>query len=175
MLKVYFFEDKENRLTLNDLSAFCYSFIKTFCPKRPIISTTKNGKPYLKYATNFHFSIAHSKNAAAIAVSDKEVGVDIEKFRIFDKRVAERVLLSDLTDNMDLLKLWTKCEAAIKQKGLRLRDIKNIVVNTNINDIHTFEYREFVVSVYNGTKEEPVFSEIEEEEATKLLENTMLL
>lgn len=175
MLKVYFFEDTENRLSRADISAFCYSFIKTFCPKRPIISTTKNGKPYLKYAANLHFSISHSKNGAVIAVSDKEVGVDIEKFRIFDKRVAERVLLSDLTDNMDLLKLWTKCEAAIKQKGLKIRDIKNIVVNTNVNDIHTFEHNNFVISVYNGTTEQPLFLEIDKEEATKLLENNLLV
>lgn len=54
---------------------------------------TPQGKPYLKNDRNFHFSISHTGNYAAIACAGYEIGMDIEQIdRPLDRRrIAETV------------------------------------------------------------------------------------
>ena len=47
----------------------------------------KNGKPYFK-ETPF-FNISHSGNIVAVAISDKEVGVDVQKETVVSKQVMD--------------------------------------------------------------------------------------
>ncbi len=43
-----------------------------------VFAKGKYGKPYLKDYPDFHFSLSHSKERAFCAVSDKEIGCDIQ-------------------------------------------------------------------------------------------------
>lgn len=89
------------------------------------------GKPYLLGFPDFQFNISHTRNAIAIAISQKEVGVDIEKIKTADLKIAERFftkceldyILSEKTQKEALFyEIWTKKEAYIKWigKGLSL-------------------------------------------------------
>lgn len=49
-----------------------------------------DGKPYLPAYPQFHFSISHSGDYAVCAVSEKEVGVDIQEIRPVKTDIAKR-------------------------------------------------------------------------------------
>ena len=89
----------------------------------------KNGAPYL--TDGRHLSISHSKDIAAIAVSSKPVGIDLEYFHEKIVRIAPRFLhLKESLDlNMNknknihyLSQIWTAKEALYKvfhKKGIQ--------------------------------------------------------
>lgn len=88
------------------------------------IKTSSNGKPY---TDKYKFSISHCKGLVCVAISDKEVGVDIEcetTLRNWD-RLSRRVLTKEEkesfnTDNKTMTINWTKKEAVFKLLGDRV-------------------------------------------------------
>ncbi len=52
----------------------------------------RNGKPYFPQAPELHFSLSHSGEYAMLAVSDAEIGCDVERIRHADERLLKRVL-----------------------------------------------------------------------------------
>lgn len=88
-----------------------------------------HGKPFLK-SKQFQYNISNSYDLVILAVSDQEVGVDIEKLRPFTyKRITraftdnELNYLSNLDESVEgdeTLKLWTIKEAALKLVGTGL-------------------------------------------------------
>ncbi len=55
------------------------------------IATGPQGKPYIKGLSDFSFNLSHSGDMAVIAVSDREVGVDIQKLKHFKDSLVEHV------------------------------------------------------------------------------------
>ncbi len=88
------------------------------------IKIDKNGKPY---ADGIYFNISHSGDICMVAVSDKEVGLDVEQIvpREWEKlsnrfyTEEERKRVSSLES---FLVLWTKKESLIKYLGETLGD-----------------------------------------------------
>lgn len=81
----------------------------------------ENGKPYLKDNSSF-FSISHSDSTVICIVSDKEVGIDIEKIRSYDHKLLTLLNIPDCSDE-DFFKEWTQREAYIKCYGMNLQSI----------------------------------------------------
>ncbi len=84
------------------------------------IVTGPQGKPYIKGLSDFSFNLSHSGDMAVIAVSDREVGVDIQKLKHFKDSLVDHVfniedselvkeLMAELTD--------TGLEAGAAQHG----------------------------------------------------------
>ena len=57
-------------------------------------SKAQSGKPYFASLPNWHFNISHTKRWVAIAISDQEVGIDVEGIRSYKKEVAKRFFSS---------------------------------------------------------------------------------
>lgn len=103
---------------------------------------TGYGKPYLSDYPNVHFNISHSGKYVACAVSDKPIGIDIQKICECDFDVAKRVCnekeLKQIENSEDkaseFTKLWTQKEAVLKMigTGIAYGDIKNCLDNHNI-------------------------------------------
>lgn len=96
-----------------------------------IFETNQWGKPYLKYHRSVHFSISHSGIWAVCAVSDHNVGVDVELPRCtlavakrhFCPSEVEGLNQLDRLQQADALnRLWTAKESFLKMlgKGLTL-------------------------------------------------------
>ena len=111
------------------------SFLGEDADKEIIIS--EKGKPYLKAHPNVHFSLSHSGSLALCAVSDKNIGADVQQIcdfnedickRYFLKTEAEYVLNAKTTNEKKerFFRLWTIKEATVKMTGEGLSGFKNI-------------------------------------------------
>ena len=91
------------------------------------IAVGEKGKPYFLYNESLHFSISHTKSHIAIALHDKEIGIDIENTRKCNLNLAKRyfhpeeyIYLSSLPkEEQDeaFTKIWTQKEAFVKCTG----------------------------------------------------------
>ena len=91
------------------------------------ISIAEGGKPYLVSEPGVHFSLSHSADWAVCAVSDRPVGVDIERCEPGRRDVAARFFhkeevryLNSLLPSMReqaFYKLWTLKESFVKTTG----------------------------------------------------------
>ena len=107
-------------------------------------------KPYMPDYPDIHFNISHSGEYVALAVSQKPVGVDIEKIKEYNYDVAKRVCnereLKQLEESNDkasyFIKLWTQKEAVLKMKGIGIAkgDIKNCLNNQNVESERIEDY-----------------------------------
>ena len=98
------------------------------------ISYNKYGAPILN--NNKCISISHSNNLAAIIISDKKVGIDIEKIskkplKIADKFISENDNIS--MDTNDTCLAWSAKEAIYKLYEIGGLDFKNDILIQNIN------------------------------------------
>ncbi len=90
---------------------------------------TIKGKPFLK-DSNVHFNISHSGDWVVLAVADIDVGIDVEKIRPINYRIATRFfskqensLLEKQEDNNKLnlfFDFWTLKESFLKLLGTGL-------------------------------------------------------
>ncbi len=105
----------------------------------------KNGKPSFITNDSLHFNISHSGNYIVCAVCNSDIGIDVERVRNVNLRIAERYFSShELTDLMNLepdermdyfIRLWTIKESYLKALGTGLTMKLNsftIVQNQNI-------------------------------------------
>ena len=90
-----------------------------------VFKTLENGKPYAENLS-IHFNISHSGDMVICAVSDEPVGVDIEKIREIDLKVAHRVFNDKECDYVfkdkekaraRFFEIWTRHEAYAKLSG----------------------------------------------------------
>ena len=94
----------------------------------------KYGKTYLKN-NNLFFNISHSFDYVISVVSDKEIGIDIEKIRKtpikvinqFATEIEKKYILSS-NNNVEerIFKIYTLKEAYFKMLGLNLNNILNV-------------------------------------------------
>ena len=76
------------------------------------------------------FSISHCKNAIAVALSDRPVGVDVESFRHAEEPLLKRTMNPDeqlevrtaANSAEAFTRLWTRKEAVLKLRGTGLVD-----------------------------------------------------
>lgn len=107
----------------------------------------RKGKPYLKDYPEVYFNLSHSGNVVVLAMSDKEVGIDIQEQRKVEKKVAgrffhekETALLNEIKTTDEWLQLfyhiWTGKEAYIKYTGAGMsQDLQDFIVDVKNNRI----------------------------------------
>jgi len=135
------------------------------CQKNNIKNDTINfdrdqdGKPYIKTCRDFQYNVSHTRNAVVVAMADCGVGVDIERIKPIDYKIADRFFSdneqkyiknqSDETDKR-FYEIWTKKEAYIKYKGTGLPllnsaiDVFDPVIS---NRIQTIEKDGYMISI----------------------------
>lgn len=86
------------------------------------------GKPYLKDYPYIQFSLSHSGNVAVLALSDSEVGLDVQEYRGYNEKIANRFyhekeikMLESVSEPEKkerlFYKIWTCKESYIKYTG----------------------------------------------------------
>lgn len=113
------------------------------------------GKPFLADLEGVHFNLSHAGDYAAVAFSDCQVGIDIERIRKAKERVARRFFCPEeylylkkcpvLKQDRVFTELWTKKESYIKAVGegmhLPLADFS--VLKDGIGENGEFLFRTF--------------------------------
>lgn len=110
------------------------------------------GKPYLKNS-NIYFNISHDKDICVIAISEKEIGVDIEYLN-YNQQVINKYFFDEEKNIMvnsnklkyDFTKIWVKKEAYLKMMGTGLNYGKENINTTKIRADIT-EYDNFLIAV----------------------------
>ncbi len=122
------------------------------------ISRDKNDKPYFKNHPDFHFNISHSEDLIAVAFSSSPVGVDIEKLRDVNLKIAERRFCEEekafIKNNQDFFYVWTRKEAYLKRTGQGLRRSLSSFCVLESNSIKTFKADDYIVSVCSDSVED---------------------
>lgn len=88
----------------------------------------KMGKPYLKDEQGVFFNISHTKGVVACGISDRKIGIDVERVRRFNEAVVRKActkreqeyVFSGADDRERALRfcrLWTLKESYIKAIG----------------------------------------------------------
>jgi len=87
----------------------------------------EKGKPHIGNFENVHFNISHSGHYVVCAVATAEIGIDVERVRKVNLRIAERFFSpSEIRDLMELqdedrmnyfITLWTIKESYLKAIG----------------------------------------------------------
>lgn len=94
-----------------------------------VIFENNYGKPYLRDYPNVHYNISHTRGVIVCALSDKPVGVDIEKVKSFNSRIVGRFYTKNEQDYVyatqdgqedRFTEIWSKKEAYVKWLGLGL-------------------------------------------------------
>lgn len=121
-----------------------------------------------------HFSITHTRDLAAVAVSDSPVGVDAENICAFHERWKDETALQGFANKIlsagenskDLLALWLKKESLYKMKGEGAFRPK--AIDTSGTEYILCEYRGNALAVCGNNLSAVRFYEIEVGEITQL-------
>ena len=131
MLKIYEYKDISSKEALEK------SLAKHHITHYELVYN-EYGKPYLK-DNAVYFNISHTKNIIVVAVSDKEVGVDIQykcyRPRVKDKYFTkeEKAYIDNSLDKEDAFTaIWVKKEAYLKMIGQGLSYGLNNVDTTKL-------------------------------------------
>ena len=133
----FHFDDDKKRIVAGEMLA--RMVISDRCGVSPdsiVFKTGANGKPYAE-KLQVEFNISHSGDFVVCAVSDRPVGIDIEKVRPINLRIAKKICTPDeiqylfghiptedefiITEDREILErffsLWTRNEAYGKCTG----------------------------------------------------------
>ena len=135
------------------LSSWALSRFKGIKPGEAVISYGKNGKPFLESHPDIHFNISHSGEYVVCAVADHEVGIDVERVRAYNHRVAERFFSKAELADLEALEgenrlnyffvLWTIKESYLKALGRGLtKSLSSFTVAGNGNGYYISENSE---------------------------------
>lgn len=117
----------------------------------------ENGKPYFKHYPSFNFNISHSENILAVAFSDSPVGIDVEKIRDVNLKIAQKYFSEEekklAHNNDDFFYVWTRKEAYIKQSGKGLSVPLSSFCSLENENIKTFKFDRFVISICGETED----------------------
>lgn len=134
------------------------------------IEKDSKGKPYF-VNSNIFFNISHCENKVLIAISDEEVGIDIQKIKIIDElkldKLSRRVYNDNdynyfnIDDNVTFTQIWTIKEAFLKCTGIGLvNNFHDIYIDYIKKEIFygkylgykyiTFEHDMFLISVVSN-------------------------
>ncbi len=132
-----------------DSKSFLESILNKYHIKNDICYN-EYGKPYIK-GNPIYFNISHSKEYTVIAISDQEIGVDIEHLTYKKKllnKIANEEEIKAIKNEHDWTKLWVKKESYVKYLGMGLSyGLKNVDTINNHN-FRVKKYKKYYICVY---------------------------
>ena len=134
-----------------------------------IFRTNLYGKPYLANTNlNIFFNISHTSDCVICAISDNEVGVDIEKIGevpediiddVLSKKEKNSLSLLDKTENSKRARLffsfWTQKEAYVKYTGKGIIEGLNEIdtYSSLFYNCHSFFLNDYSISLYSHVED----------------------
>ena len=111
----------------------------------------EHGKPYLENNELF-FNISHSGIYTILGISDKEIGVDIEKIKEVKDNLINKICSEKekrlIKTPEDFTLIWVKKESYVKYLGIGLSYGLENVDTTKINNFIIKKLDNYYISVY---------------------------
>lgn len=147
--------DIDKKMSVISYLLLLYALRENYGINVPKMSYGRYGKPYLTDYPDIYFNISHCPKGCVCAVSDKEIGVDIQDIRPFSWDIAKRVccenelkMLEHADDRaMVFTKIWSMKESYVKMTGKGIASISSVNTTVIRNGIMIFEKDIFVISV----------------------------
>ena len=131
--------------------------------QNPVFKLEKYEKPYISNVENIHFNLSHSRNFVCCAISDEEIGCDIEfidseinldiaKNYFFNSEYENIIKSKDKPD--EFFKYWVLKESYMKYTGLGFNldlDSFEIIIDKKIklkNDDENLKFSLFDIGEY---------------------------
>ena len=134
------------------------------------------GKPY--YQNGPYFNISHSGKFVIMAVSNKEIGVDIEENNEQDMssliKIFNEAEVKLLKEHADFYYLWCAKESLIKCMGSSINKIKE-VPSLPLNGLKTFKGKDYQCQTFIYEKHIVSITREGNEEFTVRIENVIKL
>ena len=149
------------------LSCGAYLLLKKLLAEKnitdPIFKTEKYGKVYISNHENIHFNLSHSGKIVLCAISDMEVGADVEYIdREIDLNIAKHYFYNREYENImnaknrpeEFFKYWVLKESYMKYTGLGMNlnlDSFEIIIEDKIrlkNDNSNLKFNLFDIEDY---------------------------
>ena len=113
------------------------------------------GKPYFEN-NDVYFNISNSDSVVVAAVSDKEIGIDIQKIKYNDAIVnrtfteSEKQYLNKSSDKKKAFTLiWTMKESYVKKIGIGVGyGLKNVDTISMIDKFKIIEFEDYIITIY---------------------------
>lgn len=124
------------------------------------IVKNEQGKPFLKNYQDIYFNVSHSQHYVACAISNREIGIDIQSIIPYNPKIANyifsnnelAILQSSTNKDNYFTTLWTQKESAVKLIGCGMafhhkQDFSNIQTKT-------ISFKNYIISysVYKNKK-----------------------
>jgi len=136
----------------------------------------EKGKPVLRDFPQIHFNLSHTKGIAACAVSDHEVGVDVQIIRGVTDKTAKRVLTgseyemfkSALVPDEYFCEVWAIKESFMKKTGQGIAAaFKKLPVN-DIEDKLVFREKDYFCCICGSSSQNMQIKHIRRNDFEKL-------
>lgn len=95
-----------------------------------VVRQESGGKPYLENIPDVYFNISHTSGLVACGIDEREIGIDVEQIRTYDRRLMQRICTEkeiayicggnsdeEQMQNERFFRLWTLKESYIKATG----------------------------------------------------------
>lgn len=99
----------------------------------PLFDFLPHGKPFMPDYPNIHFNISHCEVASACAISDEEVGIDIEYIRE--------------PYEPEYIRQWTRKEALAKMYGTGITEENEYMAHADEVEFETFDYGKYIYTI----------------------------
>ncbi|MGN0621070.1 MAG: 4'-phosphopantetheinyl transferase family protein [Porcipelethomonas sp.] len=144
----------DRKLSVISYLLLLYALRENYGINNPQIVYGRYGKPYLKDYPDIYFNISHCPKGCICAVSDREIGVDIQDIRPFSWNIAKRVccerelkILQNATDkDKTFTKIWAMKESYLKMTGNGITDMLFADTTKLTNQIDVFENEDYVIA-----------------------------
>ncbi|MGL5258872.1 MAG: 4'-phosphopantetheinyl transferase family protein [Lachnospiraceae bacterium] len=120
------------------------------------IEYDQNGKPFLPYEDNLHFSLSHSGEYVSCVVSNYLVGIDIQEEKKIHNNIIKRFfhekeveyLTYSKENKKDFFRFWAGKESYIKLTGLGMRqELNSFYVDLENQRIHDLKEKEYSIYI----------------------------
>ena len=151
-------EDRLRSLAGDHLARMGISELCGVDPAAIRFAGTQDGKPYA-VGLDVHFNISHSGHFVVCAVSERNVGIDVEQMRPVREKLVRKVCTEselawyqEAEDDGEAIRrffqIWTSKEAYFKWLGTGITNLKAFDTLVHIRGGGTFELDGHMVSIY---------------------------
>lgn len=121
----------------------------------PYFTYGNNNKPYIAQNNSIFFNISHTIGCVICAISDSEIGVDVEKIRPINLNISRKICtpseqkLFNQSSNQSnfLLEIWTKKESYVKMNSGSIFSDYSKIDTTTLPNIYCFNHKNFIISL----------------------------